>query len=70
MGQGSAAAEGSYLTKWQAVVFLNLQNNRECIKGYNQFCLTNGRYEPSPPSTKELHDGLQLVFCQPRHDLI
>ena len=58
--------EGSYLPKWQAVVFMNLKNNRDLVwKAITNFVWQLGRYEPSPHSTEELHElgNAHLFTC-------
>ena len=52
--------EDSYLRKWKAVVFMNLQINRDRVKrAITKFVRQLGRYEPSSSTTEELH-GLPL----------
>ena len=50
--------ERSYLPKWWAVVFMNLNNRDNVQRAVTKFVWQLGRYEPSPPSTKELHELL------------
>ena len=37
--------EDLYLPKWEAVGFMKLQNNRNCMKGNNQIWFTIGQVQ-------------------------